>query len=89
MRIVVSGSIAFDYLMEFPGKFTDHFIDDALDRVSLSFLVESLVKERGGSGANIAFSLALLGETLYSFHLAGMVLIFTGILMTTWPVAST
>ncbi|MBN1564525.1 MAG: carbohydrate kinase family protein [Anaerolineae bacterium] len=62
MRIVVSGSIAFDYLMEFPGKFREHFIDNALDRVSLSFLVESLVRERGGSGANIAFNLALLGE---------------------------
>lgn len=62
MRIVVSGSIAYDYLMEFPGKFRDHFIDDVLDRVSLSFLVENLVKERGGAGANIAFNLALLGE---------------------------
>lgn len=71
MRIVVSGSIAFDYLMEFPGKFTDHLIDDALDRVSLSFLVESLVKERGGSGANIAFSLALLGETPLLMGTAG------------------
>ncbi len=62
MRIVVTGSIAFDYLMEFPGKFRDHFIDDALDRVSLSFLVESLVRERGGTGPNITYNLALLGE---------------------------
>ncbi len=62
MRIVVSGSIAFDYLMKFPGQFRDHLIDQALDRVSLSFLVEDLRRERGGAGANIAFSLALLGE---------------------------
>ena len=62
MRIVVSGSIAFDYLMEFPGRFRDHILAGALDRVSLSFLVETLTRERGGSGANIAFNLALLGE---------------------------
>lgn len=62
MKIVVSGSIAFDYLMRFPGKFREHFITNALDRVSLSFLVEDLTRERGGSGANIAFNLALLGE---------------------------
>ena len=47
MKIVVSGSIAFDYLMKFPGKFRDHFIEGALDRVSLSFLVEDLARERG------------------------------------------
>ncbi len=62
MNVVVSGSIAFDYLMRFPGRFRDHFIDRALDHVSLSFLVEELRHERGGSGANIAFNLALLGE---------------------------
>ncbi len=62
MNVVVSGSIAFDYLMRFPGRFRDHFIDQALDHVSLSFLVEELRRERGGSGANIAFNLALLGE---------------------------
>ncbi len=62
MNVVVSGSIAFDYLMRFPGRFRDHFIDQALDHVSLSFLVEELRHERGGSGANIAFNLALLGE---------------------------
>lgn len=62
MQIVVSGSIAFDYLMRFPGHFRDHFIEGKLDKVSLSFLVEDLVRRRGGSGANIAYNLALLGE---------------------------
>jgi adenosine kinase len=62
MKIVVSGSIAFDYLMRFPGRFRDHLIPDKLDRISVSFLVETLTRERGGSGANIAFNLALLGE---------------------------
>jgi len=62
MRIVVTGSIAFDYLMKFPGRFRDHLIADRLDQISVSFLVEDMVRERGGTAANIAFNLALLGE---------------------------
>lgn len=62
MNIVVSGSIAYDYLMRFPGRFREHLIEGKLDRISVSFLVETLVRERGGSGANIAYNLALLGE---------------------------
>src|SRR5689334_23692501 len=62
MNIVVTGSIAFDYLMSFPGKFTDHFLPDHLSRVSLSFLVDSMDKRRGGCAPNIAYTLALLGE---------------------------
>ncbi len=62
MRIVITGSIAYDYLMRFPGRFRDHLIPDKLDRISVSFLVESLTRQRGGVGANIAYSLALLGE---------------------------
>jgi adenosine kinase len=72
MRIVVSGSIAFDYLMRFPGRFREHLIANALDRVSLSFLVEDLRRERGGSGANIAFNLALLGERPILMSTVGM-----------------
>jgi adenosine kinase len=62
MKIVVTGSIAFDYLMSFPGKFTDHFLPEHMHRVSLSFLVDTMDKRRGGCGANIAYTLALLGE---------------------------
>jgi adenosine kinase len=62
MSLVVTGSIAFDYLMSFPGKFTDHFLPDHLARVSLSFLVDSMDKRRGGCAPNIAYTLALLGE---------------------------
>jgi adenosine kinase len=61
MNIVVTGSIAYDYLMSFPGKFTEHFLPDHLSRVSLSFLVDSMDKRRGGCAPNIAYSLALLG----------------------------
>src|SRR5579862_374311 len=62
MRIVVTGSIAFDYLMSFPGKFTEHFLPEHMQRVSLSFLVDSMDKRRGGCAPNIAYTLALLGE---------------------------
>jgi len=62
MTIVVAGSIAFDYLMSFPGKFTEHFLPEHMSRVSLSFLVDSMDKRRGGCAPNIAYTLALLGE---------------------------
>jgi adenosine kinase len=62
MSIVVTGSIAFDYLMSFPGKFTEHFLPEHIKRVSLSFLVDTMDKRRGGCAPNIAYTLALLGE---------------------------
>jgi len=62
VNTVVTGSIAFDYLMSFPGKFTEHFLPEHFSRVSLSFLVDSMDKRRGGCAPNIAYTLALLGE---------------------------
>ena len=62
MKLVVTGSIAYDYLMSFPGKFTEHFLPEHFHRVSLSFLVDSMDKRRGGCAPNIAYTLALLGE---------------------------
>lgn len=61
MNIVITGSIAYDYIMKFPGYFKDHFLPDKLDSISLSFLVESMNKQRGGVAPNIAYTLALLG----------------------------
>jgi len=71
MNIVVTGSIAFDYLMSFPGKFTEHFLPEHMSRVSLSFLVDSMDKRRGGCAPNIAYSLALLGERPRLMAMAG------------------
>jgi adenosine kinase len=62
MSTVITGSIAFDYLMSFPGKFTEHFLPEHMNRVSLSFLVDTMDKRRGGCAPNIAYTLALLGE---------------------------
>jgi adenosine kinase len=60
-KVVVTGSIAFDYLMSFPGHFTDVIMVDQLQNISLSFLVDSMVKQRGGVATNIAYTMALLG----------------------------
>ena len=62
MNIVVTGSIAFDYLMRFPGDFLEHVKPDRLQKLSLSFLVDDMVRQRGGCAPNIAYTLALLKE---------------------------
>jgi adenosine kinase len=61
MQIVFAGSIAFDYLMTFPGHFHEHILADNLHNLSLSFLVDKMTRHRGGTAPNIAYSHALLG----------------------------
>jgi len=61
VRIAITGSIATDHLMTFPGRFTEQLMPDKLDKVALSFLVDSLAIRRGGVAANIAFGLGFLG----------------------------
>ncbi len=61
MQIAVTGSIATDNLMHFPGLFSEQLLADQLDHVSLSFLVDDLVVHRGGIAANIAFGMSQLG----------------------------
>jgi adenosine kinase len=61
MKIAVTGSIATDHLMHFPGQFAKLFIADQLHKVSLSFLVDDLVVRRGGVASNIAFGMGKLG----------------------------
>ncbi len=61
MKIGVAGSVGLDHLMVFSGKFTDSLVADSLEKVSLSFLVDSLDVRRGGCAANIAFGMGVLG----------------------------
>ncbi len=61
MRIVITGSIATDHLMTFPGRFADSIVLDKLDKISLSFLVDELEVRRGGVAANISFGMGVLG----------------------------
>ena len=61
MPVAVSGSIATDHLMHFPGRFAEQLVAEQLHRISLSFLVDDLTVRRGGIGANIAFGMGVLG----------------------------
>ncbi len=71
MDVILTGSIAFDYLMRFPGRFTDHILPEKLNSISLSFLVDSLVRQPGGIAPNIAYSYAQLGGRPRLFSTVG------------------
>jgi adenosine kinase len=62
MDILITGSVAYDYLMTFPGHFKEVILPERLASISLSFLVDSMSKQRGGVAPNIAYTMALLGE---------------------------
>lgn len=62
MDILLTGSVAYDYLMTFPGHFKEQILPERLESISLSFLVESMSKQRGGIAPNIAYTMALLGQ---------------------------
>jgi adenosine kinase len=61
-EVLVAGSLAFDQIMAFPGKFQDHILPDKLHMINLSFLVEERRIRKGGCAGNIAYGMALLGE---------------------------
>lgn len=62
MEIVVSGSLAYDRIMDFPGSFSDHILPEKIHVLNVSFTVSSLVEHLGGTAGNIAYALRLLGE---------------------------
>lgn len=62
MKIIVTGSLAYDYIMNFPGHFKDHILPEKVHMLTVSFLVDSMKRMRGGVAGNIAYTLALLGE---------------------------
>ncbi len=71
MTIAVTGSIATDNLMRFPGRFSEHLLAEHLQKVSLSFLVDDLVIHRGGVAGNIAFAIGVLGGDVALVGAAG------------------
>lgn len=62
MEILVSGSLAYDRIMDFPGRFSDHIMPDKIHMINVSFTVNGLKENFGGTAGNIAYSLSLLGE---------------------------
>ncbi|NKS54896.1 carbohydrate kinase family protein [Rhodococcus hoagii] len=72
MTIAVTGSIATDHLMRFPGRFAEQLLADQLAHISLSFLVDDLVIRRGGVGGNIAYAMGVLGGSPLLVGAAGV-----------------
>ncbi len=71
MKIFVSGSLAFDKIMDFPGSFKDHILPDKIHNLNVSFTVEEVKENFGGTAGNISYNLALLGESPIIFSAAG------------------
>ena len=68
MEIFISGSLAYDRIMDFPGRFADHILPDKIHVLNVCFNINGLVEKFGGTAGNIAYSLAMLGE--YPFIVA-------------------
>jgi adenosine kinase len=62
MRIFISGSLAYDRIMDFPGRFVDHILPEKIHILNVCFMVNGLTERFGGTAGNIAYNLALLGE---------------------------
>lgn len=71
MAVVVSGSIAYDYIMDFAGEFTDHILPEQIHKLNISFVIDKLQRYYGGCAPNIAYSMALLGQKVSIVGTAG------------------
>src|SRR5512139_1493516 len=71
MRILVSGSLAYDRIMNFPGRFVDHILPEKIHILNVCFMVNGLTERFGGTAGNIAYNLALLGENPVILATAG------------------
>ncbi len=70
--IIVTGSLAYDYIMEFPGKFGEHILPEHTHNINLSFIVDKFAKHRGGTGGNVSYTMGLLKTQQILFSFAGM-----------------
>lgn len=69
--IIVTGSIAYDYIMEFPGQFGDHILPEHIHNVNLSFIVNKFAKRRGGTAGNVSYTMGLLKTPHILFSYVG------------------
>src|SRR2546423_13186820 len=71
MSIFITGSVAYDFIMDFPGYFKDHIMPEKIHVLNLSFLVDTMKRNRGGVAAHIAYTMALLGAPPPPFSSVG------------------
>src|SRR5579862_6273790 len=69
--LIVTGSLAYDYIMEFPGSFSDHILPEHTHNINLSFIVNKFAKRRGGTAGNVSYTLGLLKTPHVLFSYAG------------------
>ncbi len=69
--LIITGTLAFDYIMDFPGQFSDHILPDQLHKINLSFAVDKFARRRGGTAGNVSYNLALLKTEQILFTAAG------------------
>jgi len=69
--LIITGSIAYDYIMDFPGAFSDHILPDQIHNINLSFIVNQFFKRRGGTAGNVSYTLGLLKTPHILFSYAG------------------
>ncbi len=69
--LIITGTIAYDYIMNFPGRFGDHILPDKVHQINLSFIVNKFERRRGGTAGNVSYSLALLNTPHTLFSIAG------------------
>jgi adenosine kinase len=69
--LIVTGSLAYDYIMDYPDSFSDHILPDQIHNINLSFIVKTFDKRRGGTAGNASYSLALLDTPHMLFSTAG------------------
>ena len=65
MRIMISGSIAYDNILSYGGRFSDHLVRESLDHINLTFVTDSMTRNYGGCAANIAYALKLPSYPLH------------------------
>jgi adenosine kinase len=69
--LIITGSLAYDYIMEFPGSFSDHILPEHTRNINLSFIVDKFAKRRGGTAGNVSYTLGLLHTPHILFAIAG------------------
>src|SRR5437868_15138755 len=69
--LIITGTIAYDYIMDFPGSFADHILPKKIHKINLSFIVNKFAKRRGGTAGNVSYTLGLLQTPHVLFSYAG------------------